>query len=256
MSKPIKPSKNLVYCYACKKRKMLFDEKSEADNFIKYNHGGILEENGKAPARSYYCELCCGYHVTSITSQEDGARLDYRDSQLIQELTTITQVMDKFKILGHELGNKIQDSKDQMFIGSYQEIHDLHGELLPYRVLLEKLPLEEKSRFTTHFRRVDFLYAVASKMEELVAVSDDGLEDYVNHEFPAISSENLKTIEMMVKLRRMELSLQEMGSWSDEESREAYKKKAEEISHYLTSIKPIVGRKVTGAYRRKLGLCN
>jgi len=49
MGKPIKPSKNLVYFYACKKRKMLFEEKSEADNFIKYNHGGILEENGKAP---------------------------------------------------------------------------------------------------------------------------------------------------------------------------------------------------------------
>ena len=40
MGKPIKPSKNLVYCYACKRRKMLFEEKSEADNFIKYNHGG------------------------------------------------------------------------------------------------------------------------------------------------------------------------------------------------------------------------
>jgi len=31
--------------FACKKRKMLFDEKSGADNFIKYNQGGILEEN-------------------------------------------------------------------------------------------------------------------------------------------------------------------------------------------------------------------
>ena len=256
MNKPIKPSKNLVYCYACKRRKMLFEEKSGADNFIKYNHGGILEENGKAPVRSYYCELCCGYHVTSILSQEYGERLDRQNNQLIQELTTITQVIDRFKMLGHELGNEIQDSKDQMFIGSYQEIHDLHEELLPYRVLLEKLPLEEKSRFATHFRRVDFLYAVASKMEEMVAVPDDGLEDYVNREFPAISSENLKTIEMMVKLRRMELSLQEMGSRSDAESREDYNKKAEEISHYLTSIKPIVGRKVTGAYRRKLGLCN
>jgi hypothetical protein len=45
---------------------MLFREQSEADNFIKYNHGGILEENGKAPVRSYYCELCCGYHVTDV----------------------------------------------------------------------------------------------------------------------------------------------------------------------------------------------
>ena len=31
--------------FACKKRKKLFDEKSGADNFIKYNQGGILEEN-------------------------------------------------------------------------------------------------------------------------------------------------------------------------------------------------------------------
>ena len=235
---------------------MLFGEKSEADNFIKYNHGGILEENGKAPVRSYYCELCCGYHVTSNPSREDGARLDRQDSLLIQDLTTVTQVMDKFKVLGHELGTKIQDSKDQMFIGSYQAIHDLYEELLPYRALFEKLPLEEKSRFATHFRRVDFLYAVASKMEEMVAESDDGLEDYVNREFPAISAENFKTIEMMVKLKKMELSLLEMGSRSDAESLEDYKKKAEEISHYLTSIKPIVGRKVTGPYRRKLGLCN
>ena len=52
MTKPIKPSKSLIYCYACKRRKMLFREQSEADNFIKYNHGGILEENGKAPDRT------------------------------------------------------------------------------------------------------------------------------------------------------------------------------------------------------------
>lgn len=96
MSKPIKPSKNHVYCYACKKRKMLFEEKSEADNFIKYNHGGILEENGKAPVRSYYCELCCGYHVTSNPSVIDGERQDRQDSQLLQELVSITQTMDKF----------------------------------------------------------------------------------------------------------------------------------------------------------------
>ena len=85
MRKPIKPSKSMVNCYACKRRKMLFGEQSEADNFIKYNQGGILEENGKAPVRSYYCELCCGYHVTSNPSKEEGEKLDRQDSQLIKE---------------------------------------------------------------------------------------------------------------------------------------------------------------------------
>lgn len=233
---------------------MLFEEKSEADNFIKYNHGGILEENGKAPVRSYYCELCCGYHVTSNPSVIDGERQDRKDSQLVKELTSITQAMDKFKVLGHDLSNRIQDCKDQMFIGGFREINELHDDLLPYRGLLEKLPLEEKARFATLFRRADFLYAIASKMEELVAVPDNELESYVNREFPAISEENFKTIEMMVRLRKKEQSIHEMRSYPDAESREDYKLKIEEIGRYLTSIKPIVGRKVTAAYRRKLGL--
>lgn len=255
-SKPIKPSKNLVYCYGCKKRKMLFEEKSKADNFIKYNHGGILEEKGKAPVRSYYCELCCGYHVTSILSQEDGERLDSQDSQLLHELTSVTDAMDRFKSLGLDLANRIQDAKDQMYIGCFQEIHDLHEELLPYRDLIQKLPLESKTRFATLFRKADFLFDIALKMDDLIAVPDGELEDYVKHEYPAISEENITTIEIIVCLRKMEQSLLEIGSRSETESYEDYKMKAEEISHYLTSIKPIVGRKVTGAYRRKLGLCN
>jgi len=254
MTKPIKPSKSLIYCYACKRRKMLFREQSEADNFIKYNHGGILEENGKAPVRSYYCELCCGYHVTSNPSREEGEKMDCQDSQLIKELTSITQAMDKFKVLGYDLANRIQDCKDQMYIGGFREINELHDELSPYRTSLDKLPLEEKSRFATYFRRADFLYAIASKMEELVAVPDNEFENHVNHVFPAISKENFKTVEMMVRLRKMELYIREMSNLPGAQESEDYKLKVEEIGHYLASIRSIVGRKVTSSYRRKLGL--
>ena len=256
MSNPIKPSKNLIYCYACRKRKMLFEGKSEADNFIKYNRSGIFEEKGKAPVRCYYCELCCGYHVTSNPSKEEGERLNCRDSQLAHELTSFIQTKEKFKELGHVLGVKIQESKDRMFIGSYQEIIDLYEELKPYRTLMEKLSLEEKSRFATHFHRVDFLYAISSKMEELVAVPEHELEDYVKREFPAISDEDFKNIEMMVRLRKMEQDIREMSSLSEPANQEVYESKVKEISRYLTIIKPIVGRKVTASYRRKLGLCN
>ena len=44
--------------------------------------------------------------------------------------------------------------------------------------------------------------------------------------------------------------------YADAESREDNKLKVEEIDRYLASIKPIVGRKVTASFRRKLGLCN
>ena len=60
----------------------------------------------------------------------------------------------------------------------------------------------------------------------------------------------------MVKLRKMELEIREISSLSESVNSEVYESKVKEISRYLTSIKPIVGRKVTAPYRRKLGLCN
>jgi hypothetical protein len=89
---------------------------------------------------------------------------------------------------------------------------------------------------------------------QFMVVPDSELENYVSREFPAISEENFKTIEMMVKLRKM--SIHEMSSCPDAESRENYNLKVEEIGRYLASIRPIVGRKVTASYRRKLGLCS
>ena len=74
----MKPTKNRVHCAACGKPKMLFETQDKADNFIKHNGDEILEETGKTPTRSYYCELCGGFHVTSIDSVEVGARLDQR----------------------------------------------------------------------------------------------------------------------------------------------------------------------------------
>jgi len=58
-----KPKNNRVMCPECFKQKMLFETQKEADAFIKWNgddidtHGGTL--------RSYYCNACCGWHITS-----------------------------------------------------------------------------------------------------------------------------------------------------------------------------------------------
>ena len=60
------PHRNKVYCPCCSKYKIVFKNKSKADNFIKFNSASILKENGYAPIRSYYCSLCGGWHVTSL----------------------------------------------------------------------------------------------------------------------------------------------------------------------------------------------
>ena len=53
------------FCVACQRPKMLFETQEEADRFIAYNRGDILRGRRKAPVRSYYCEICGGWHVTS-----------------------------------------------------------------------------------------------------------------------------------------------------------------------------------------------
>jgi len=194
--------------------------------------------------------------VTSNPSTEEGEKMDNRNSQLINELTSITKAMDSFKMLGCDLAIRIQDSKERMYMGSFKEIHKLHDELLPYRDFLVKLPLEAKTKFATLFRSADFLYDIASSMDDMLAMPNDEIEGYLKHEYPAISEESLESIRIMARLKRLDQSIQEMSSLPDGKEREDFQLKVEEMNRYLTEVKKVVGRKVTAFYRRKLGLCN
>lgn len=82
----MKPKKNQIFCVACGRPKMLFETKAKANNFIKFNSSEIMEESGKAPIRSYYCEICGGYHVTSNNSKTHAEWLDIRDKVLAEEV--------------------------------------------------------------------------------------------------------------------------------------------------------------------------
>ena len=62
----MRPIKNRIFCVECQRPKILFESKSKALNFIKYNSDEIKEENGIAPIRTYWCKSCGGWHVTSI----------------------------------------------------------------------------------------------------------------------------------------------------------------------------------------------
>lgn len=59
---------------------MLFPTEKRADNFIRFNADEIMEETGKAPVRSYYCELCGGWHVTSNSNQEYYIEKQYKET--------------------------------------------------------------------------------------------------------------------------------------------------------------------------------
>ena len=61
----MKPVKNRIFCIDCQRAKMLFESKSKAINFIKFNSDEIKNESGIAPKRVYFCKSCGGWHVTS-----------------------------------------------------------------------------------------------------------------------------------------------------------------------------------------------
>lgn len=69
---------------------MLFSTLKKAQNFIKFNGDEIMEETGIQPARVYYCQLCCGYHVTSLRSEEIGKRHD-REVQRVIDAYNLNQ---------------------------------------------------------------------------------------------------------------------------------------------------------------------
>ncbi|GAB4457699.1 MAG: hypothetical protein Fur0028_12130 [Bacteroidales bacterium] len=48
---------------------MLFETERKAYNFISFNQEEIEMETGVAPKRSYFCQFCGGWHVTSIKEE-------------------------------------------------------------------------------------------------------------------------------------------------------------------------------------------
>lgn len=66
----MKPNRSRVFCPSARKQKIKFDSKEAAKRFINWNGKEILEENGYAPRRAYYCPACGGWHVTSSPEKE------------------------------------------------------------------------------------------------------------------------------------------------------------------------------------------
>lgn len=121
----MKPIKNHIYCIGCRKSKMLFETQAKADNFIKYNSEGIKEENGKAPVRSYYCEFCGGYHVTSNPSALEGERLNTRDQQKMKQVERYGYLVEEVKKLQSYLLKKNEEIRILLCCGESDRAQDI-----------------------------------------------------------------------------------------------------------------------------------
>lgn len=121
----MKPHRNYIFCVASKKSKILFESQDKADNFIKYNAAEIEEENEKAPVRSYYCQLCCGWHVTSNPSTVSGESLDRRDQRMLQQLDEIQESKDRVKEIKHSIFQRMKDFDLLLNLCRFSEAEDI-----------------------------------------------------------------------------------------------------------------------------------
>ena len=190
----MRPTKNRVYCYGCQRSKMLFESKAKADNFIAYNSEGIMEENGKAPVRSYYCELCGGYHVTSNPSVEAGEKLNQRDQIMLARFDNYKKGKEDYMEIHLEVIAKTDLAKRQMFFGNFQAIDQLYEEFEIDHDILMRIPLKTRAKYMQLHQRVDILHDVASQMKELLELSKDEMLERIVFENPSKRENTLASI--------------------------------------------------------------
>lgn len=121
----MKQNKNMIFCYGCRKHKMLFETESKANNFIRFNSDDILKENGKTPVRSYYCKMCGGWHVTSNPYRTVGKLLDQRDNIRIERLEQYNKTVEHVKAITNTLTQRIMKIRGLLSSRKIQEAEDL-----------------------------------------------------------------------------------------------------------------------------------
>ena len=173
---------------------MLFESKAKADNFIAYNSEGMLEENGKAPVRSYYCELCGGYHVTSNPSMEAGEKLNQRDQIMLARFDNYKKGKEDYMEIHLEVIAKTDLAKRQMFFGNFQAIDQLYEEFEIDHDILMRIPLKTRAKYMQLHQRVDILHDVASQMKVLLELSKDEILQRIVFENPTKRENTLASI--------------------------------------------------------------
>ena len=190
----MRPTKNRVYCYGSQRSKMLFESKAKADNFIAYNSEGILEENGKAPVRSYYCELCGGYHVTSNPSTVVGERLNQRDQRMVEQISNYKKGAEDYKEQHRMVTSRIDKAKRQMYLGNFEYIDQLYDEFQIDQDFLFTLPLKTRAKYVQLYQKIEILKEKADKIRELLKLPREVVEEILDVENPSQKEKELAQI--------------------------------------------------------------
>lgn len=227
----------MTYCIGCRRPKMLFEEKKNADNFIRFNKDEIFEENGKAPVRSYYCVFCSGWHVTSNPSLEQGEEQDKRDMDLIESTISIKRDISSITAA---LNQKITDIKGAIYLSD--DDYDIYKEYEYCKILLpELMHISSKGTGAKLLQQIYMLSDVISVFTDIKMMDLPELRKYIDT--LGESSEKFILIKRYALKRFVTLSLIETINLYET----GHLDKAIEIKEELLSML----KEVEGMYKKK-----
>jgi hypothetical protein len=123
----MKPTKNNYFCIKANKTKLRFNTQKKAERFIEFNQFEILKQNNKMQIRTYYCDSCQAFHVTSkkefislADKSLDELNLILSNSWKRLDLILKTNNFKLKKVYLIELGNNIL-KLNELFQSSYHK---------------------------------------------------------------------------------------------------------------------------------------
>jgi hypothetical protein len=186
---------------------MLFDTQKKADNFIQFNKEGIEEENGKAPVRSYYCELCGGYHVTSSRSKAKGEKMDERDQTIVRTLNNYWNWETNYASMMDKLRKKLEAAEAKMEKGDFRDIQLLYDESQIEQNTLLKMPLKIRTKFASLFYKIKTLAEISIQVDELIHLPVEEIIKKTNFINPTKDEQIIVSL-LKIKLKEYRLALE------------------------------------------------
>lgn len=245
--------RNKIFCYGCRKHKMFFETQAKADNFIRYNSENILEEKGKAPVRSYYCEMCGGYHVTSNPSEEVGERLNQRDHLRIERLTNYKREIEEVKVISNLLSKRLVNIRAHLFFGEIQEAEDLLD--------ICKLDIEELSshqfrgsgKLTILKGRVEKMFNLLASVKELLILPEEKKIAMLSTITTDKDQQTLKVIlSNIMIIQKIDFLLAENKTLLEEKNTEGVAERIDQCRSMLVTIKRAGKKEMTRKYNALL----
>lgn len=199
----MKPIRNYVFCYGCRKTKILFESKSKADNFIRYNSKEIKEENGKAPVRSYYCELCSGFHITSNPSIKEGEDKDYNDYLRIKKIEAYSKEVSEIKKKSKALCERLEKVHFLLNFGMIAEAEDLLDICNLDLSELAEFNFKGGGKLITYSKRVEKMTNLLQVVKDFVKSKDEvhDIATYLsNHHVEESAESTLKNVSIILRI--------------------------------------------------------